>query len=226
MKRFRLIGLALVAVFALGAMLAASAFALPEFLPSTRANLAFNGNLDSGKAILENSMGTQVECTSAPGSGGLETDTLGTFKIAFEGCESTGFKCKTTGGSVNGQILSEGSFHYVYDTLGTGETLGIAILFLAKLTEFECAGGLVKNIVRGLVLCLILAPLTSSITHLFHCLKGASAGVAGEKKFYNDNGTIVEATLEANQNNAGFKETNEQALATVTTAEASAWMNE
>jgi hypothetical protein len=226
MTLYRLLVVTVVGAIVVASTLSGVAFALPAFLPSGRVNSSSIGNLDSGKAILETSAGTELECTTAPSRGGGETDTLGTFRTAFEGCESSGFKCKTTGGSVSGQIVSEGSFSFVYDTLGTGETLGIAILFSGKVTEFECAGGLVKNIIRGLMLCLVLAPLSSSITHLFHCLKGSANGTAGVKRFYNDSGTIVEATLEANQNGSGFKEVNLQALATENTPEAGAWMNE
>jgi hypothetical protein len=224
MRFYRLLVVIVVAVMVLAA--AAAAFALPEFLPIEKPNNGFTGNLDSGVVVLEINSGTEVECTSAPSAGGGETDTLGTFKTEFKGCTAEGFECKTSGGPSRGQINTEGSFSFVYDTLGTGETLGVAIVFLGRLTEFECSGGLVKNVVRGLLLCLVLAPLNSSTTHLFHCLKGTDKGEAGEKRFYNDSGTIVEATLEANLNSGGFKEANLQVLAALTTAEAGAWMNE
>jgi hypothetical protein len=223
MKRFRLIGLALVAVFALGAMLSASAFALPQFLPIVEPNNTFNGTA-VGSAILENSAGTDVTCTAGKGNGGFETDTLGTFHIIFENCSSSGVKC-TTEGDTTGLILSEGSFHFVYDTLGTGETLGVAILFLPKETDFTCLGGLLNNKVKGTVLCLIHTPLTSSKTHTFKC-EGEPKGKAKEKKYWNDNGTIVEAQLLSNLNEGGFKESNEQAESTISTVEAGAWMNE
>jgi hypothetical protein len=224
MRLYKLFVAAGVGLGVLAMVLSAAAFALPEFLPS-EGNTSFTGNLDSGNAILENSAGSRIECTSAPSKDGGETDTAGTFKTEFKGCETAGFECKTTG-SVKGQIDSEGSFSFVYDTLGTGETLGVAIVFLGKLTEFECAGALIKNVIRGSVLCLVLTPLTSSITHLLHCLKGTNKGEAAEKKFWNDNGTIVEAQLLANQNSAGFKEASLQALAASTTLHAGAWMNE
>jgi hypothetical protein len=233
MKRFRLIGLALVAVFALGAVLSASAFALPEVLPFGTGTKAFTGKLDSGEAVLESKSGNQVKCKKAEGSGGLETETLGTFKINFEECSLTvlGVNHTCTGTNTStadntGVILSEGSFHYVFDTLGTGETLGVAVLFLPKETTFEC-GAFVKNVVKGDVACLVLTPLTSSVTHLFHCTKGANAGSTGDPQFYNDGGTVVKAQLLSELDSGGtFEESNEQALATVTTREASALMNE
>jgi hypothetical protein len=228
MKRFRLIGLALVAVFAFGAVLSASAFALPEALPFTSGTKAFTGKLDSGEAVLESAGANQVKCKAANGAGGLETDTLGTFKITFETCALTILgKTETCTGSgdATGAILSEGSFHYVFDALGTGEALGVAVLYLPKETSFEC-GAFVKNKVKGDVLCLLLTPLTSSLTHLFHCTKGATAGTQATTTFWNDNGTEVKAKLESSLDGGSFEASNEQALATVTTKEASAIMSE
>jgi hypothetical protein len=225
MKPRRRLAVALTAAIALTALLAATAQALPEFLLSAKPNNVFTGTA-TGTSTLENTAGTKVECTKANSSGGLETDTLGTLHITFESCSSSGVKC-TTEGDLTGLILAEGSFHFVYDALGTGETLGVAALFLLKETEFTCLGGLINDKVKGTVLCLILTPLTSTVTHQFHCLKGTKAGEAGEKSYWNDEGGKVEAQLLSKLNEEPFfKETNLQMLSTFTTPEAGLWMNE
>jgi hypothetical protein len=225
MRRFRLIGLAFVAMLTLGAALSASAFALPEFLPFSAGTKTFTSALDSGEAILENSASTKIKCTALKGEGTLETDTLGTFKISFENCTLSGTPCTGTG-DLSRTILLEGSFHYVDTTLGTGETLGMGMLFLPKLAEFDCVGGLVNNLLKGTLICLILTPLTSSVTHLFHCLPGATPGSSLYKQYWNDAGTHVEVQLLASLNEGGFKEANVQALATLTTTADGSWMNE
>jgi hypothetical protein len=233
MRPRRLLAISITAAIALTALLAAAAYALPEFLPFTNNN-TFTSKNDATPIILENSAGTKIECTSENDSGGLETDTLGTFHITYEKCTSVGFTC-TTEGDTSGLILSEGSFHYVYDTLGpkpTGavgeepETLGIAILSLSKELSFSCAGGLVTNKIRGTYLCLILTPLVSSLTHLVHCLPGTAKGEARERAFWNDNGTMVAVELESDQNEGGFKESNVQMLYEITTPLDGSWMNE
>jgi hypothetical protein len=228
MTRFRLLGLTLVAVCALSAVLSATALALPEALPFSSGTKAFTGKLDSGEAIFENSGGNQFKCKKAESSGELGTDTLGTYKLNFEECSlqilGTTETCAGSGDR-SAVILSEGSFHYVFDTLGTGETLGVAVLFLPHETSFEC-GTFVKNNFKGTLLCLLLTPLTGSLTHLFHCTKGSGAGTSAIKTYYNDSGTAATAQLLLELDGGGFKEANLQLLATLTTKEASAIMNE
>jgi hypothetical protein len=219
----RALATALTAAVALLALLAVAAYALPEFLPIDNPNNAFTGTA-TGTSVLENSAGTKLECTKGSDSGGLETETLGTFHVTFENCSSSGVKC-TTEGDTTGLILGEGSFHFVYDTLGAGETLGVATLLLAKETDFSCLGGLLNNKIKGTLLCLIHTPLTSSKTHTVKC-EGEPKGKAKEKKYWNDSGTTVEVLLLSNLNEGGFKESNLQLEYTHATVEAGAWMNE
>lgn len=223
MKRFRLIGVALVAVFALGAVLSASAFALPEFLIGGEGKPGSYTGKNVGNAILENSAGTQVTCTAAKGAGGFVSDNAGTFKISFEKCKSGSIACKGAGDGTE-IILSEGSFNEVFDTLGTGVTLGVATLFLPHETSFECTGFAVSK-VKGDVLCLVTTPLTSSTSHTFAC-KGVAKGKAAEKSYFNDSGTAVTVQLLSSLNGAAFSESNEQAEGTVETSSAGAYMNE
>jgi hypothetical protein len=228
MTRSRVRSLVLIIAFTLSATLAAQAQALPEVLPFNAGTKAFTGKLDSGQAIAETSVGNRIECTATQSSGGLETDTLGTYKLTLEGCVGSIFgkdeACAGPGDS-KGIMLSEGSFHYVFDVLGKAETLGVAILLLPHETAFEC-GVFVKNIIKGDVLCLLLTPLTSSLTHLFHCNKGTNDGEQAQKTYWNDDGTAVTAQLLVEFDGGALNESNLQLLATITTKEASAIMSE
>jgi hypothetical protein len=215
MKHFKLLGVALMAVFAIGAMLAstgASALTLPALLPIAE-NKSFTG-ANVGAPKLESKAGSVIECKTATATGAQETDTLGTFHITFEGCETAIVgKCTSTG-DAEGSILTLGSFHYVLDTLSTSET-SVAVLFLPGITKFECTK-FVKNEVKGELVCPLTKPLVSSKTHEFTCAKGSTAGSQAVKKYYNDGGTLVEAKLESALNGGTFEESNEQATATTT----------
>lgn len=224
MKRFTLLGLALMAVLSLGASLAASSsFALPELLPIA-GNSTFTGrNVGTAKVVLETVGKSTVECASATSTGAQETDTLGTFHISFKTCASTGFiraTC-TSRGDASGEILTLGSFHYVYDTLGGTEK--VAILFLPKPTEFECS--IVKVKVTGTLVCLILKPLESNVTHQFHCVQ--KEGKQTGTRWWNDAGTAQTAQLLTETNNSGRpEESGELALAEVTFARAVSFEND
>jgi hypothetical protein len=223
MTHRKLLAMTLAVAIAITAILAAAAYALPQFLPIESPNNTFTGTA-VGSSILENSAGTELACTAGSDRGGFETDTLGTFHLTFDNCSSSGVKC-TTEGDTTGLELMEGSFHFVYDTLGTGETLGEGLLLLPKEVDFTCLGGLLNNKIKGTLLCLIHTPLTSSKTHVFRC-EGEAKGKLKEKRYWNDNGTIVEVQLLSNLNEGGFKESNLQMEYTLATTEAGAWMNE
>jgi len=224
MTRIKLFGLALVALLALSATLSASAFALPELLPSTAGERFTDRNDGTERLTLEEQSGKQVICNTASSEGTQTTDTLGTFHIVFEGCRGEGQNCETTGAGA-GKIISEGTFHYVYDALGSGESLGVAVLFLPKETAFKCTIFVTVE-VKGTLVCLILRPLESAKSHLFHCNRGTARGEQAQRQYYDDGGTIVRTQLLSNFNRAGFKESNELALAEVNYREANSFMNE
>lgn len=219
MKRFRMLGLALMAVFALGAVLSASAFALPELLPQ-KAGTAFTGASVAGSEPELVGPAT-VECKAATATGVQTNDTSGTFHISFTGCKALGFACKGSEASDgSGVILTLGSFDYVYDTLTP--TLGVAVLFLPTETSFECTA-LAKIKVKGEVLCLILEPTVSKTEHQFHCLAEGKKQL--EKTWWNDAGTAQTAELTSSLNGGAFSESSEIALAVVTFPAAVAFEN-
>jgi hypothetical protein len=226
MKHFRLLGVAVIAMFALGGSLAASeAFALPEILPVT-GNQHFTGSNDgTAKLVLESKAGTEIGCTAATSTGFQETGSLGTFHIAFTGCNTAILgKCNTVGEAAE-TILSFGSFHYVLDTLGGATEEQVALLLLLTPITFECTS-FAKNEVKGTLVCLILKPLVASKNSLFHCNKGKSKGEQEDKGYYNDAGTLVASKLESALNGAAFEESNELALAAVLFKEAVSFMTD
>ncbi|HLM86000.1 MAG TPA: hypothetical protein VK272_07430 [Solirubrobacteraceae bacterium] len=234
MKKLGLIGAALVAVLALSALVFApvSSAGLPELLPTGRWTGVSDNSRAEGGPLLETLARTRVLCEKAKAEGADETDTLGQFHIKFEGCEQTALKarCKGMAGDVEGEILSLGTYHHVYDVLGTGEALGVAILFLPTEVSFEC-GPLVRVRVKvqsanGGVICLWLEPLVSRKTHLFHCEQ--EIGDQKESRYWNDGGTLltrIELLCEIN-NSGRFESCAELALGTVTYGEPVAFMNE
>jgi len=232
MKKLGLIGAALVAMLALSALVFApvSSAGLPELLPTGR----WTGESDNSTEgpLLETLAGTKVKCVKAKAEGRDETDTLGLFHIDFEGCEQTALraKCNSTGDR-EGIILSLGTYHHVYDVLGTGEALGVAVLFLPAEVTFECLP-LVRSVrvkvqgANGGVVCLWLEPLVSRKTHLFHCEQ--ERGDQKESRYWDDNGTLltrIELLCEINSSGR-FESCAELALAKVEYTEAVAFMNE
>jgi hypothetical protein len=220
MKRVNLLGLALVAVFALMALAATSAFALPENLPQVKKTWTGKNDGES-KPELESLTGTKVRCEKSKGTGEDTSDTTGKFTIDFEECSTPSFfnaKCNTSG-DATGIILSTGTYHYVYDTLSP---LGVAVLFLPNETVFECSTFL-KTKVKGSLVCLILEPTSSKLTHLFHCEQ--SKGEQLETTWWNDAGTAQTATLLCSLNGGEFEKCGELALAETTFLETKAFQN-
>jgi hypothetical protein len=219
MRRLKLLGIACAAVFALVAMAtaSASAFVLPEVL-GPGAEAKFTTKDDLANPTFKTLKGNEVTCEHWSGEGGFEagTRTLGLFHITFSGkCKGTiaGIKASCTGlGDAAETILVLGKWHTVVDTK-PGETLGAAIMLLLEPVHFTCSIALVE--VTGDILCLILEPLVSMVTHLFHCTE--TNGTANEKHFLNDAGaeTAVPALL-SSVSHATAEEAGETALGTIT----------
>ena len=212
MKSIKSLGLALVAVCALGIMVVSSASGLPSILPEEARS--FTGK-NVGAAKLEKHNGEKVECSSAAGEGTQERSTpLGQFHITFKGCKAFSLFACTGLGDAAEAILTSGSFHIVYDTL---TPLGAAILFLPGNTQFECGGKTFVVKLGGMVLCLITTPLTNAKSHEFRCKKGASAGTAEETKYYNGGGTLTSISPLLTTEGTTTEESNEQANGTIET---------
>jgi hypothetical protein len=217
MRHFRLIGLALVAVFASAVALSASASAaLPEILPISTSERTWKGK-SVGETKLQKLGGSfEVTCSSATAEGTEEAGKpLGLFHIDFSGCKAGGISTCTGLGEASGVILALGTWHLVFDTLTP--TLGTATLFLIEpLVHFTCSITNTLVLVLGSVLCLDLSPLTSGVTHEFHCKNNGTVGDPEETEYFNNAGTKVKAELLSNENEGTETMSAQIGLGTVT----------
>ena len=228
----------LISLLVLGAVLSTGAWAaqLPELL-GQEIGASFSGKsiVTTTKLQLELHSGTVIECKEATFTGIQESDTLGAVHISFTGCSDGVFTCKTKSDTA-GEILSLGKMHYVDDFLSAEiSQLGVAVLLLMNpATEIECGAGLVKIQVSGKLLCLVLEPLASKESHIFHCihrLNGKSEnegkGEQAETVYWGDGaGEELKAVLLASINGSAAEEASVLALAEFTFSIAVAFMDE
>ena len=129
MKRIKLFGLALIAVFAVGVLASASAFAEePELkfengkVPSAGEPAAFTGATATTSELIT-SAGGKLGCTSATGKGAFTSQDAGEGETEFKGCTDEGAKCNSDGTA--GVIVVKGPIQLV-DVLPTG-TLDLGV---------------------------------------------------------------------------------------------------
>jgi hypothetical protein len=232
MRRVKLLGLALVAVFASAAALSSSAFALelPENLPTSTETRTWTGESDGTTGPVFTVLNAEkkelvVTCEKATAEGTEESKKpLGLFHIHF-------LKCTTNiGGPVNctdlnhltaGEILVLGTWHLVWDRENGKEfkELTTGVLFLIEPVHFVC-GGIVLLEVKGEQLCLHLKPTEENTTHLFHCITGANHWQQSEEWCKKDVGGVctepVKPLLLTSISHEPFVESAELALGSTT----------
>ena len=157
MKRIRLLGLTLIAVFALGALASASAFAEEPTLtneagvvPTAGSPQPFAAESPTATELIT-SAGGKVGCTSALGKGSFTSQDSGEVEIEFKGCTDEGAKCNSDGTA--GVINVKGPTQLV-DVLPTG-TLDLGVWIEPKskaggTLKFTC--GTIKTEVLGSVI--------------------------------------------------------------------------
>ena len=222
MKRFKVLGLTLLAVFALGSVLSATAFALPELLGWEGA-ASWTGKNTAPEPRLESESAT-ITCTAATASGTQETDLKSSFDIHFTGCKVvTGigsFGCNTKGDAKE-VILSKGTADNVWDVTQS-DTAGV--LFLPEPVTIECTA-LVKIKVEGHLVCLWKEPLVSAKTKEFVC--SGSAAKQSETSYLNDERKPVTGQfLTSSLNGGAATPAAEVASGSTTFTNAVAFMNE
>lgn len=154
MKRIRLMGLALLALFALGILVASSASAeLPEILPVPTVEKPAKFTSEAGEVELETTVGTRVTCKKAKNKGEFDTQDEGFVLVDFEGCKDEGANCNSPGDAA-GVILTFGNMEAVDILPGGVLRLGLWIEpeeeeKIADLT-FTC--GVVKVTMLGSVI--------------------------------------------------------------------------
>jgi hypothetical protein len=143
MKRISLMGLALIAIFALGGFASASALAEnPEILPVPTAVAPLNYTAAGTEAILQATKeANKVKCSSDTAKGSFTTQDSGRLTITFKGCTAKGASCTSNG--VKGEIVTEGKGELV--TVLPTATLDLGILIVptevgGAVLKFECAG--------------------------------------------------------------------------------------
>jgi hypothetical protein len=153
MKRIRLLGLALLAVFALGAVLASGAMAeTPEILPlPTEGKPLTYTSETTTEPILETTAGgekNKIKCAKAKNAGSFNTANSGKVTIEFSGCKQATKNC-TTKGDTLGEILLVNAPAQLVDVL-PGGVLDLGVLITVNNLEFEC--GTLKDKVTGTVI--------------------------------------------------------------------------
>jgi hypothetical protein len=195
MQRLKLLGLALMAVFAMGVVVSASASAANGPLNAEKkepATTTFSGHAVATTTFTILEGFGETKCPEVLFEGSL-SPRLGPFHLHWHKCTTNlGGTCTGLGDEA-GLILALGEAHLVWDSL---EPLGAAILFLLEHVHYACTvlGSTKLILVLGEVLCLI-TPI-NSLTKKFtiKCEKGAKAGDPAETMYWKDDesGTLVE----------------------------------
>jgi hypothetical protein len=216
MRHLKILGMTLIAMFALGIM--ATSASAEQVLPDIHAlatieyplHLQFNDNGTTPSKL------TDVAGNELSGKGLLllfllkELSALGEFEVLFLHVEKlvkgVGTPCKKAGEKATGEVLITGTFHIV--PLNTLHEDGV--LYLFNELEIEC--GLAKVKVRGAVISTVnykTVKESEDFTELCGKLEGNGAGKNKLTEYLNDNGTKVKAILEAEFGN-GFKQAAEE----------------
>lgn len=138
MKRLKLLGTVLVAIFALSVLTVASATAAEKtkVLPEPTTSAPITGTASGGEAFLEQANGSTVKCKKGAGSGEATSANLGTFTYLFTECTSSlSTKCATVG-DPTGLIGISGTVHYWLALLS--KSLVAALVFLLNTITFVC----------------------------------------------------------------------------------------
>jgi len=220
------LGIAVAALFALGVAMVGSASAallLPEVVITlTSEGAAYPIHLDVTLLTLVTHLSNETQTLSGVGFLllylALELTSLGSFAALFQkvhiGTHTTE-ECNSPG-DPKGEVLTHGTWHLVYTSLNVnGQPLGLGVLHLVSPVTVECPGSVTIKI-RGNALASIAPPTTGQLTQLTGTLTGnGSGGPTTPTAYYNDEGQVKKAKLEANQG-AGFEESAEE-TGTVTT---------
>ncbi len=211
MTRIRLIMLSLLAVFAFGALAAASASAaLPEFegpFPNT-----FTSKSGAGK--LQTVGGQEVTCTADSNTGSITGAKTDTANVTFTGCESVTLKAKCQSGANEGEIKTV----ELSSTLGyiskAAKTVGIDLKPKAGelFASFECGG--VKIEVKGSVIG-ALTPINTK-TKSFKLKFKETAGKQEVTKLEGEPTDVLMTSIAG----GAFEESGESTEDTLTTAKA------
>jgi len=152
MQRFRILGVAILAIFAIGAVASATASAEElRMLPLGTTTNPVKFNITSGAGELVSGT-SKIKCAKDKGTGEATSARLGKFRVTFEECKEEAAKVACRGlADLPGNITAEGEFH-LRRLLGT-EQKHIVVFFLLPNVHFSCSIVLVKvtGCVAGLI---------------------------------------------------------------------------
>jgi hypothetical protein len=222
MKRIRMIGLALVAVFAMS-VAASTASASPVFytkaaIGATGAPVPFTGTL--GLGFLEGQKSkTKIECTGGTATGEANTATTTIKNVTkFTGCKTGTFNCENAGA---GEIVTKSLKGELGDITAnvlpgirlSDETEGRG----GKLVDFTCAGGAVAVDVKGSIIgSLSGAAGTEPANGKFAASnKLTFAQTAGVQKYTKFVGEVTGEQLESNTNGGAYEKSGQAVIATL-----------
>jgi hypothetical protein len=225
MQRLRLLGIALMATFALTAIAAATASAEnPEILPvpSTTTPLLFTSSgVNATLVPTKEEEKTIVKCKKVRNEGDFTSADLGTVTIDFEECKAGVANCSTTGDAAGVILLDKADMNLVDYKEGTTLLLGAVIEPLegaVNIFKFKC--GVLGVEVRGSAL--------GKVSGVESLVKTATAKLEYKRKKGEQELTKCELLkafcagkefkLEQNFGAAGFELAGEEAEANITFA--------
>jgi hypothetical protein len=212
MHRIRLMGLALIAVLALGALVATAAMAeKPEFSPAEKNVFTTSG----GAAKFEQKEGiAAVSATKSKGSGEITNAKEGTFSETFEGATAPlSGKCTGLSDLTAGNITTKGTFKIGY--LDTAKTK-VGVGFTIGATHFECEKTITLVTVEGSAVGLI-TPINTK-TKTFKVELKQSKGVNEFVELLNKTNSAFEKLHLTSEINGGtVKQSGQETTVTITT---------
>jgi len=222
MKRIRIVGLALVAVFALS-VLASSATAAPVFYTKVEwgatANKPIKLTGTLGAAFLEGQVSkTKIECEKGTATGEVTSATITeNNKTTFTGCKASGFPCENAGAGVINTKTLKGELGDV--KAGTpGERLfDQAGGKGAVLAEFACAGGAVPVKVKGSVIGQLSGATASTVelSKFASSNKLTFAESGGIQKYVKFVGEVGEEQLESKSGESAYEKGGQSVIVTL-----------
>jgi hypothetical protein len=217
MKRLKVLGMALVAVFAVGAVAVTSASAAkPEWSITTK----IKTQEYTKTATLETKGASSVTCTKFTVEGEATTPKGGKTTITFKECESAGAKCNSTGQAA-GVIKVETTGELVYlKRPAEGTLVGVRAIAKEaenKYVEFKCGLVAVKvrqNKANGGLVCPIRITGQEGYNKLskkytLTCNKKEVGVNEFTEYFEGETATKVTSFLESNVGGIGFKQSSE-----------------
>jgi len=233
MKRIRIVGLCLIAAFAISIVASSVASAAqPVFytkapVGEASAAVPFTGTL--GAAFLEGKSGTKITCLAGTATGEVTGPTTTKNNVTtFTGCETSKFKCNSAG-QAEGVIVT----NVLEGTLGNvaANLPGIRLFSEAggrgtELAAFACAGGAVPVKVKGSVIGSLSGaagktPAEGKFGTTQKLSFAETKGIQKYSKFLAGEGEAGEEQLESSVSGGAYEKSGQSVIATLKSVPAS-----